>query len=702
MTIQVTKRENEYRDLSSLTTPRSVAIVGANDRRDAFTGGTVINLGRHGFTGAVYPVNPRRDVVNGLRCYPDLGSLPEPIEQVVVAVRADAVVDTLRSAATAGASSAIVVSSGFGEGAADAGAQERLLALQHCLDETGLTVLGPSTTGLVNLNDQYVPRAVINHLDPEHLQPGPIALISQSGAANNVVFNRAHSHGVRVGLAIATGLQTCIDLWDAAAHAIADPRITTLAMLVEDLGGPERYEPVLRAAYEAGKPVVLLRTGRSDVGSAAIVTHTASLAGDWAVEREVLMDLGVTLVSDLEQLWQVADLLQRWGRPTHADVRLGVIAFSGGEGALIADQTAEAGLQMPGISESFRDLVVDQMELAGAGNPFDPTGEAIGSPDAAARVMRGFVEMNDFDACLLAINAQPAPAAGGLLDSALGDFTRATRRAAVSYWDVPGLSDGLAEHLHSLGVPAFDGSHRAVGAIAAWATTRVPYFAGDCSVHSSRTNLRADPRGPTTYWSAREALAGIGIPFADARLVDSASEAQAAALQLGYPLVLKANVESTVHKAAQGLVVVGVRDEIELATHMERLLSTATEVVVEQAVLHSTALVLGASHDSVIGPVIVVGSGGGSVEHLRDTAVIPVLTLTEGSAAAGLRRSRIGRFLAERHPKEFAQTTELILTLASCLKGRPLSIDINPLAVTGDGVIALDARIQELQGDNHG
>ncbi|TWP37933.1 acetate--CoA ligase family protein [Leekyejoonella antrihumi] len=678
-------------DLSSLLRPTRVAVVGANDRTAAFTGGTIVNLVRHGFEGEVYPVNPRRDRVGGLRAFPDVRSLPTAIDTAVIVVPADLVVPMLHDCVGAGATSAIVVSSGFGEGATSDAGRRRARELTDFLSEQPIPILGPSTTGLVNLNDGYVPRAVTNHLPPERLHSGPIALISQSGAANNAVFNRAQSHGVPIGLAVATGIQANLNVWDVVAAVLPDPRITVIALLVEELGGPAQYESVLRSAAAHGKPVVILRTGRSDVGGRAIRTHTGSLAGNWVVEEEMLRSLGATVVSDLDQLWEVASVATHWGRPPDNVLRLGVIGLSGGEGALIADQATDAGMHLPPVSDRFERLVAANLELAGAGNPFDPTGEAMGRPENGMAAIEGFVTTNDFDAHLVSLNAQSAPTEGGLLDGIVATLRGAGGRIALSYWDIPGYSDGLVDVLADFPGPILPGSHRVVAAIGAWSRTR-PVLESILESPCASSN-RAHLSTSIGYWEARQWLESLGVRFGAAELATSPEDAVRAARDVGYPVVLKANVESTVHKAAAGLIRLGLRDDEDVSAAVRELFEHTESIVVERAVLAAALLIIGTIDDPQAGSVVVVGSGGGAAEELKDAAVCPVRFLNPSSARAALRRTAIGRFLEKRHHASFEQAADLMVVLGRSVDGDAMSVEMNPLAVTDDGLIALDARI---------
>jgi acetate---CoA ligase (ADP-forming) len=465
----VTTRTDDARfafdDLRSLIAPRRVAVVGANDDLAAFTGGTIHNLLRHGFDGDVYPVNPRRDEVQGLPCFPSLHDLPEPVDSVVVVVRGDLVVDVLTQARDAGARSAIVISAGFGEGAAGEVGRIQAAALEELLDRDPMPVLGPNTTGLVHLNDRYVPRAVANQLAPPKVRPGPLALLSQSGAANNVVYNRAQSAGLGVGLAVATGVQLRVDLWDLLSLALDDDRLEVIALLAEQLGDPDRYVPLLVEAQEIGKPIVVLKTGRSDVGRRAVETHSGSLAGNWALERALLDECGVAIADDLDQLWEVSQLFARWGRPRSTSFSLGAVAFSGGEGALLADQASAAGIDLPDTGARFAEVVAANLTMAAPANPFDPSGELLSRPKEGLATLRSFIEHHDFDATLFAFAALDDHLSERVLPSVLSALRTFEGRIAISSWRIPGLSDRVGEVLAADPLPVFDGSHRAVAAL---------------------------------------------------------------------------------------------------------------------------------------------------------------------------------------------------------------------------------------------
>lgn len=687
-TIPVSARPITDEAYRSLVAPRSVAIIGANDNRDAFTGGSIANLVRHEYPGTIYPVNPRREVVQDLAAYPSVSDIPDTIDSAVLVVRGDLVTDTLIECEAKGAKSAIVVASGFGEGAAGDAGRQRRAEFDSWLTEHPLLILGPSTTGLVNINDRYVPRAVTNQLDPEFVRPGPIALISQSGASNNVAYNRAQAAGVGIGLGIATGVQANFTIWDAAGHALADPAIGVVAVIAEQLGSPGAWLPVCEQADRLGKAIVLLKAGRTSAGGHAVATHTGSLAGNWPAQSASLRDAGVYLVNDLDQLWEVAQIVNRFGHGPGRPARLGVIGFSGGEGALIADLAEEAGHELPAVSETFAGIVNDRFTLAGASNPFDPTGEIVGRPEDAAAVFDSFLRQPNIDAFVVAMNAQGGERRNEIAEQLVERIAEQEVATVLSTWSVANMSESFDAAVRAKDLAWFDGSHRAVDALSVWAR-RLPAQPDAELVAVARTPAQAP-----TYAQARDLLSSMGVPFADHRVVDTADEAVIAASELGFPIVVKSNVGSDTHKADLGLVKIGLGDGDAVRSAADEILQTgAGSVVVEPQVGPGIEVIVGAVHEPEAGEMLVIGTGGSLTESLADVALIPVRAATRQRILAALQQTSAGTRVAANHQAvtEILATAQAVAALA--LAG--WSAEVNPLIVNDHETLAVDARLEQ-------
>ena len=686
--------------LESLLRPSSVAVIGATEDFRTYAGAPIHNLVAHGFRGAVYPVNPRREVVQGMKAFASVLDIPGPVDTAVIAVPSSAVVAVLREAVAKGVKSATVVSSGFGEEAAGPEGKARHAQLEELIRSSGIRVLGPNTTGLSNLADAYVPRAAFNQLDPADMRDGQVALITQSGACGNVVFNRAQAHGVGIGLSVATGDQIDIDIWDLALVALTDPRFRVLLVVAETLGNAGDTERVALSAAAKGKLVVVLKLGRSEAGRRAVMTHSGSLAGDAAVLSAAMRHLGLVEVDDLDDLWRLALLVQGWDLPASGKGRLGVMSLSGGEAALIADQCSELGLDLPECSRAFAEFIDSNFEYAMASNPFDPSGEITGRPEKLRLAIRGFLELNDFTEVLFATPVLRDEQAERQL-AEIGAFHEEPHpHGCYSFWPAGALTRKQQEILTGTGTPVFEGSGAAVRAIGLYrraGSRRRPRPGSGVDGHGP------GPLDPTAAYAAvRDELATAGIDFPFARVAGSLDEARAAAAAAGYPVVLKANVTSSVHKHANGLVALDVRSDEDLEAAYARLVRAgkgfdAAGVVVEARGRGDLELIVGATRDPAFGATIVFGSGGSTVEYLHDSAVALGRYLDAAEAESLVLSTKAGAFLRERSPDAFRAVAAMIIRVAEWFAANPQidSLDLNPLLVdlAAARVVCVDARV---------
>lgn len=678
--------------LAKLLNPSAVAVVGATDRLGAFTGDTVHNLLRYGYGGRIYPVNPRRTSVLGLPCFPSVRELPGPVDCAVLSVSADRVVEILEDCAAVGIGSAIVTASGFGEGGAGEAGVARRRELDRLLAENSMPILGPSTTGLINLFDGFVPRAATNMLPREAVKSGAVAVISQSGACNNIIFNRAQDRGLGVGLAVATGLQAAVSIWDVADYALQDERVSVLSFLVEDLGPAEKWRPILEAARRTGRSVVLCKLGRSQRGAEALRTHSGAMAGSWQAQEQALRDAGALIATDLDQLWEVASLCVAWGPPT-GPVRLGAVAMSGGEGALISDLAEEAGLSMPPATTEFQEVVAQRLTLTRGANPFDPSGEILGRPQHLEPILEAFVDQPALDRVLIAWHVLDSNVLVKAWPRLHAWFARHRHRVVLSGWPLSAL--GEWRRLQAEEAPPFiPGSHRAVAAVACYSRYS---DMGESVVEGAAPPVEMPFPARPTYQQARDVFAALGVPFARQVPVVTFEQAMEAAEALGWPLVLKADVDSTVHKSAAGLVHVGLRNQGALQKAWFEVNATMGERVrsflVEEHLLGEVQVFVGMRVDPEVGPLLLLGFGGAAVEFLSDVA----LGAARLSALDHLiQTSAVGRFLDVRAPDALAEIRTMCSALVALSEDeRVESAELNPVIIDlcTQEARAVDARI---------
>ena len=685
-------------DLETLLRPGSVAVIGASEDPFTYSGASVANLIRTGYAGRVYPVNPRRETVQGLRAYASVLDVDGPVDTAIVCVPTAAVLPVLAECLEKGIRTATIVSSGFGEDAAGPAGAERAAALEALIAESGLRVLGPNTAGLANLLDGYVPRAANNQLDPERVRPGGLALLTQSGALGNTVFNRAQTNGVGIGLTVATGGQVDVDVWELGAFALDDPRIVAAMLIVETIDAPA-LERLAMHARTHGKVVVLLKLGRSDAGRRAVMTHSGSLAGDAAVQSAALRQLGVVEVDQLDDLWQIASLVDAWGPPERDVDRLGVAALSGGEGALIADFLGEHGIDLAPTAPEFGALIAENFEYATASNPFDPSGEVIGRPEKVKLALRGFIERNAFSEVLIASPVlRPEIAERQYAD--LGEIVAEPRpRICLSYWQAGDLTARQDELLRATGLPVFTSSRAAVRAIAGYG--RAGRRTGPLELGETPGGEGELPSG-ADYFAVRGELEALGIEFARAALVRTREEAVTAAARIGLPVVLKANVPSSTHKFANGLIALGLSTAEQVEARFDAIAEAGARFDADGLVVEAVAggrleVMVGAHRDPDFGDVVVVGSGGSMVEYLEDSALAVARYMSPDEPLELVRSTRIGRYLESQSPDAARRVAEVVKLAAGWFaRNRQVSgLDLNPLVVdlAAGRVVCVDARV---------
>ena len=686
--------------LDTLLRPRSVAIIGASDDPRTFSGASVFNLQRHAYTGAIYPVNPKRTELMGLKCYPSVKDIPGSVDTAIIAVPSAVVLPVMSECVSKGIASATIVTSGFGAESAGQAGRERAEQLRALIKESGMRVLGPNTAGLVNLNDGYVPRSAHNQLDPDRVKPGMVALVTQSGACSNILFNQAQANGVGVGLSISTGDQIDLDLWDLCRHELDDDRIKIVLVVAETLGDTRRLESVAVHAAERSKLVALLKLGRSEMGRKAVMTHSGSLAGDARVQSAALRQLGVLEVDSLDDLWELAMLVQSWGKPAAGPYRLGIVAYSGGEGALIADGASTYGLELPSPSRRYQEFIRATFEYATAANPFDPSGEIIARPDKIELALRGFLEQNDYTEVLIAspvLRPEQAERQLGTLDHILH---QPRPNVAFSYQPAGELTNTQDRILAGLKQPLFRGSNEALRAISKYRAAGVRRTTISVNEAPPATGPRLAP--DARYFDVRAQLAGLGIAFAPAALVRDGASARAEAIALGLPVVMKANVPSSTHKFANGLIALDVASSDQVEEAYGRLEAAgpsfgADGVVVEAIGRGQLEVMIGATRDPDFGATLIFGAGGMTVEYARDSALLVARYMNAADARALVGSTRIGAFLADRAPEVADGLAAILARVGSWFAANTqvAGLDLNPLIVdlVEKRLICVDARV---------
>jgi acyl-CoA synthetase (NDP forming) len=698
--------------LEPLLRPRSVAVLGASDRPSP--GRMVIeSLDRLGFPGPIYPVNPKYDTLFGRRCYPSIADVPEPVDVLAVGLNHTRVLEHMRPAADRGVRAAIIFDGGFAErGDEGRRRQEELIAICR---EAGIALCGPNCMGVVSPHARS--SIYIQTLRDPALLAGDVGLISQSGSicigllADCRRFGWSH--------VISSGNEAVLAAVDYLEYLIDDPATRAIALFLESVRQPERFVAALDRAADRGKPVVVLKVGRSERARRAITSHTGGLAGESRVFSSVLRAHRAIEVSELDEMVEVLACCQgpRWPKGR----RLAVMTASGGQAELILDLASAAGLELPPLSETARSEMRRSLgTLTGDGNPLD----AWGNGDYATNFPRAIALLGadpGFDAvafCSDSSEDQPYGTADRLMAYARLVADGAAQSAKPFYYMTTRsgiFRRDILAFLRERGIPLISGARQGLGAIdrlSRWAHPPAPVRPEPARGGRLAPLLASGPRPSIHEGDAKRVLAAAGIPVIGERVVGSLADAREAAASLGYPVALKVLSDEIPHRSELGLVAVRVRDDRELTAAWERMSIRLDETgrrgavagfAVQQMAPDGLEVFAGVSADPDWGPVFAFGTGGVLIDALADVALRP-LPLRQGDAEAMIAETRASTLLRGYRGRPAADVAALV----SCLEAladfawserhRVAEIDVNPIIATEHGAVVVDALIVPRNG----
>jgi acyl-CoA synthetase (NDP forming) len=679
--------------------PRRVAVFGASDDRGKWGGRIMHYLALHGFKGEIVPLNPRRETVQGRKCYARIADAP-PIDVAVIAVPAAVVPQTVRDCAAAGVGCCVIITAGFAEaGAEGTAAQEEIARISA---ETGMRLVGPNCLGLINLrNGMALTSARV--LDVEKIIPGHIGLLSQSGALMLSVYNRAHDQGIGFSQLVSLGNQADLDICDFFEHMIADPVTQVICLHIEGLPDGRRLVELLDRAREAQKPVIVLKTGRSSEGEAAARSHTASLAGAYPVFAAACREAGAVLVDDPDVMVLTADFILRSG-PSRGD-GIGIVSSSGGMNGIVADRFADHGLRLARLNDATRDALRPVMLPDHLDNPIDmgTRRQEVGEVrDIAAQLVAAIAGDPDVGLIMIPLTTTPHYEASV---SALTGALRTCGKPALFVVTPGSVATGVRAIIRESGLAYCDRLDDGLRLLQAYLGYKPPR-SRQLRETAARNPLPPLGSGYLSEPEAKALLAAAGLRVTRERRVRSAAEAGNAAEEIGYPVVLKGVSRTIVHKSDAGLVRLSLGDRAAVEAAFAKLFGTlkrldpaAEECLVSEMVVDGLELILGAKRDRQFGAVVMVGAGGVLVELVKDIEVA-LAPLSPEAAEGMLRRLRVWPLLQGfrgQPRRDIAAVIDALVKLgqlAAALEGRLIELDVNPLLVRreGEGAVAGDAR----------
>ncbi|MCC6179541.1 MAG: acetate--CoA ligase family protein [Chloroflexi bacterium] len=713
-------------NLTPLLRPRSVAVIGASPNA-SFVTQIFSSLLRYGYPGTLVAVNPKYQRVMDVPCYPSVLDVPNDLDLAIIGVAHRLVPSVLEQCERKGVGAVCVVTSGFGEIAAEAGA-DRQKGIAAWSTRTGIPLTGPNCLGLLNAHERFVA------LPPYWRETiaGEVGVILQSGMMAPTITMPLVARGIGLSCAVTTGNEAALEAADLIRYFASDPQTRVIASFAEQIKTPSAFIAACEAAAVAGKPIVMLKIGRSEGARRAARAHTGSLVGADDVTDLMLRRLGVTRVASVDELVETVALFHTRKLPKGRGVA--VISVSGGVGGLLSDQAQEIGIEFPPLpEETARKLVEVVPEFGSVGNPLDVTGQGV----FETRILDASLDyLSEAPGVDVVVHARGWPAK---LDRSLA-LGQALERAVERHPEVlylvlsmggGKLYDGPYAHTAAVepfdridGVPFLQSSEEGLRAIASLiryaefqrrrAEDRVagapPRRASVEAAERARALVRQANGRPLTERESKDVLTLYGIRTTRERLVTTVEDAREAAVEIGYPVVLKIESPDVLHKTEIGAVALNLEDAEAVRIGFARIEASARQhapnadirgvLVQEMAPRGGVEMILGMARDPQWGPVVACGIGGTLVEVLQDRQLLlpPVGTAEARAALDGLRGARLLEGVRGAEPCDVAALTDALVRfseLCADLGDLVDEIDVNPLIVlkSGQGVMAVDALV---------
>jgi acetyl coenzyme A synthetase (ADP forming)-like protein len=699
--IDARERAADVASMSAVLAPSSVAVVGASARPHAVGHEVLRNLLDGGFTGAVYPVNPKHDSVLGVAALPSPADLPDPPDLAVVAVPASQVLDVVRACGERGTRAIVLISAGFGEIGEDGLAhQGDVLSLAR---HYGMRLVGPNCLGVLNtdpairLNATFAPVPMVS---------GRLGLVSQSGALGIAVVMAAARRGLGVSQFVSVGNKADVSGNDLLLAWERDERTAVIALYLESFGNPRKFARIARRVSRT-KPIIAIKSGRSAAGRRAGASHTAAAASSDSVVKALFTQAGVLRVDTMEQMLDVARVLS--DQPLPGGTRAAIVGNSGGPGILAADAAVVAGLTVADLDARTSERIrVAVPSAASCHNPVDLGADV--QPAEVGAAVQALLDADEIDLVLTVSTETLVADPGDVMDAIA---------AAAATSDKPLIAThvgGTARSIPAPGgrrtVPIFSFPEPAAAAAGiAYRYARIR----DASVTEAERPEMIDPAGARALiaerlaagddWLGSEDVARVlvryGLPVCPQRVVSDADAAAVAAYELGYPVVAKL-ARGAVHKTDIGGVRLNIADEAELRAAVAALQasdSRAAEILIQPMVGTGTELIAGALQDAQFGPVVLIGAGGVLADMIADRQ-LRLAPLSEEDAeqmVSGLRTAPLldgyrGRPVVSRSAVQL-----LLLRIAALVEDLPevAELDLNPVVCLGrDELVVVDAKLR--------
>ena len=686
--------------LAAALNAQSIAVVGASAEPGKITGRPLAYMLERGYRGKLYPVNPRRPEVQGMRGYPSIASIGEPVDLAIVGTEAEKVEAIVEEGIAAGIRAFVIFSSGFAEmGAEGRALQDRLSALARKHD---VAIIGPNCLGVVNSSTGLI-ASFTTALESAPLKQGGCALVSQSGALGAYWLDMMLRAGLGFSQWVCTGNECDVDVAETLDYLVDDPDTRVICLYIEEIRNVEAFRAALRRAAMAGKPVIAIKSGRSQAGARAAASHTGALAGDDALYDACLRQGGALRVNSLSEMIGIARMYLRQVAPK--GTRLAVMSVSGGAGVMIADEGECLGLEVPPFAaDTCQRLEAVLPSFAHAANPLDLTGQVVQNTPLISQALEAVGSDPNVDAIVIFVGLMHSIA--GAFTDALASVQKRIDKPIAVIW--MGAMAETVQTLEEAGLAVFTDIPQAMKVMSGVAQLNALRESALMLPDRRPARSTAQAGRQLTEWSGKQLFAeqqAIDVPSGVLLPVDARPEHLPSTLS--YPVVAKLQAPTLLHKTDAGGVVLRITSDHALREACAKLHDVGQRVdgpsqgiLIEEMVTFDYELLLGLRRDMRFGPVMTIARGGIEVELDPDvaTCLLPLNASQVENMLRGLRAARLFEGFRGRAPVDLPAISKKIAELAEWFCSRPdlLEVEINPLAVKGARIWALDALVTQV------
>jgi len=696
--------------LDSIFSPKVVAVIGATENKNSVGRTLFQNMGRGGFEGTVYPVNPKRSSVLCVKAYPSIGAVPEKVDLAVITTPATTVPGLVRECVEAGVKGAVIISAGFKE-TGPAGVELERQVMEEA-NRGKMRIIGPNCLGVM------VPSNGLNATFATTIaRPGTVGFISQSGALCTAILDWSLRENVGFSSFVSIGSMLDVNWGDLIYYLGDDPDTKSIVIYMESIGDARSF---LSAAREVAltKPIIVIKVGRTEAAAKAAASHTGSLTGSDEVLQAAFRRVGVLRVETIAELFHMAEVLAKQPRPQGP--RLTIVTNAGGPGVLATDMLISSGGKLAEPSPETMSSLNQFLPAAWShNNPLDILGDA--GPDRYAKAVKIAAEDPNSDGLLVILTPQAMTDPIGTADQ-LKPYAKLPGKPLLACWMGGKEVEPGEDILNAAGIPTYKYPDTAARAFYyMWRYTynlralyETPTPLPEQQDTSGRTKaeaiiqaVRKTGRTILTEFESKQLLSAYGIPTVDTRVAKTEDSAVKLAEEIGYPVVLKLYSETITHKTDVG----GVQLNLKNATAVRKAYAGIESAVAKRAgkehflgvtvqpmiSLEGYELIIGSSPDPQFGPVLLFGTGGQLVEVFKDRSLaLPPLNAT--LARRMMEQTKIYEALKGvrgRAPVNLAALEEFMVRFSQLVVEQPwiAEIDINPLLASPERLLALDARV---------